>query len=314
VTRRRVAAGAIAATVFITACGGNAPDVRRVDAASVDEVAAPPSSAGAQLEYSTEGVIAPDRSTTTVPRAASQEQRVIAASENVVPAFFDALAANELDRALSMASGNALVLVDAIRQNARCGVQITGMTRTPPTTAKGTGKDVYRTDATATLQFNTGASQTITAVYVGGTKRGAYLVNDFDVGNVTLLRLLDTGRGADRSKSEVRVDTVDMCIGPTKAFATFSVLNDSNGPINPQTVFFRTTTGELLPITSGAESILTQPMKPGDTVTWEFSVEGPNLWNGSIVMIAPDLEGKPTGDVVERAWQFVAPPFFSGAL
>lgn len=310
---RRTLVSAICLVVVTAACAGNEPEVLLVSADG-PSASTPDRPSGANLQIDGGLVVAPARSTTTGYVTETPEQRVVSASADVVPAFFDALAANQLDRAISMASGNALVLVDAIRQNARCGVQITTMTRSAPSSASASGRGVYRTDATATLAFNTGAAQTVTAVYVGETKSGGFLVNDFDLGVVPLLRLLDTGRGADRSKSEVRVDTVDMCIGPTRAFATFNVLNDSNGPINPQAVFYRKTNGELLPVTSGTESILNQPMKPGDQTTWQFTVEGEGLWNGSVVMTAPDLEGKPTGDVVERAWQFVAPPFFSGAV
>jgi hypothetical protein len=315
VTRVRAAVVSLCLAIAATGCSGDAPEVLNVSAESPDSTRSEADTTGADLQIEGDEVVGPTGSS-TAPQVAYEtaEQRVVSASADVVPAFFDALAANELDRAIRMASGNALVLVDAIRQNARCGVQITSMTRSVPKVATAAGKGLYETDATATLAFNTGASQDITAVYVGETKSGAFLVSDFDLGEVPLLRLLDTGRGANRSKSEVRVDTLDMCIGPNQAFATFNVLNDSNGPINPQTVFYRKTNGELLPLATGAESILTQPMRPGDQVTWEFSVEGEGLWNGSVVMIAPDLEGKPTGDVVERAWQFVAPPFFSGAF
>jgi hypothetical protein len=312
---RRDRGGALLMVVAVlTACAGNPPDVIESSAGGPVSSAAVGETVGADLEFEGQEIVAPPRSTTTQLPTETPEQRVVSASADVVPAFFDALAANDLDRAAEMASGNALVLVDAIRQNARCGVAITAVTRTPPTISSAASRGVYKTDATASLEFNTGASQHITAVFVGETKQGGFLVDDFELGGVSLLRLLDTGRGANRSKSEVRVDTLDMCIGPNLAFATFSVLNDSNGPINPQTTFFRKTDGELLPITSGADTILSQPMRPGDQVTWQFAVEGEDLWNGSVVMIAPDLEGKPTGDVVERAWQFVAPPFFSGAI
>jgi hypothetical protein len=305
-------------SLLLASCGGDAPESFEVEVkARTEEVGdGAATDPGAHLDVTESGIAVGEVTTTTTlsDYDTDPEARAVSASSDMVPAFFNALRDNDLEQALSFASGNALILVDAIKQNARCGVRIVNMTSAPPTTAKSQGLGLYRTDANATLEFNTGAKQTITGVVLSETKSGGFLVNDFEVGDVTLLRLLDTGRGADRSKSEVRVDTVDMCIGPERAFATFNVLNDSNGPIRPEMTFFRKTNGELLPVTQGAETILGQEMKPGDSVVWTFTIEGTGLWNGSVVMIAPDLEGKPNGDKVERAWQFVAPPFFSGAL
>jgi hypothetical protein len=297
--------------VTVAACGGNQPDVRRVSADAADDVQPAAVSAGAELEVDGTKIVAPPRSTTTIPPIASQEERVIAASKNVVPSYFDALAANDFDKALELASGNALTLVEAIRQNGRCGVQITGMTRTAPTIAKAVGKDVFHTDATATLDFTSGAHQAITAVYVAGTKRGAYLVDDFDVGTTPLHQLLDTGRN-DRAELEVRASTLELCVGPGVAAARMSVVNESDAPIKPNAVFYRKTTGETVPITTGVETIL-EPLDPGETTTWDFAVEGSDLCNGSFVIYAPDLEGLATDEMPQRAWPLVVPRFFSGA-
>ena len=305
----------MASFAIVAGCSSDAPDIRTTSGIVGVPDDAPPSTvnSGASLVLDGATPQGPAQSTTTLAPYESPEIRAVSNSSDLVLAFFDALAANQFERALSYATGGALDLVNSLKENQICDVRVTSMSRSAPTTAVVSGKARYRTDAKATLGFNTGRTQQITAVYVSEAKNGTFRIDDFDLGSVPLARLLDIGRGANRSKSEVRVETVDLCIGPTKAVATFRALNDSNGPIRPTATFFRRTDGSVAPVTKGVDTILRQPMEVGDTVTWTVEVAGDRLWNGSLVMIAPDLEGKPNGDVVERAWQFVVAPFFSGA-
>ena len=310
---RRARAVVVAVAALVAgACGGDRPTVRTVTGVEAPRAPATTQTPGANLIVDGTTVRSAGSATSTLPVAESVETRAAAVSADVIAAFFDALRAGAYDRATGYASGNALTLIEALRAASVCDVRVVEARSTPPTTAAVVGKATFRTDATGLLAFNTGRTQRITAVMVSEGKNGAFRVDDLEVGSASLSRLLDLGRGPNSLKAEVRVETLQLCVGPARALATFNVVNLSNGQIRPKTVFFRRSDGSTIPLSAGAETVLGQPMQPGDQVTWQFSLNGDRLWNGWLVMTAPDLEGKPTGEVVERSWQLVVAPFFSG--
>jgi hypothetical protein len=301
---------AIALLLGVSACGDSGtPDVRHVDAVSAStENRMVATSVGAAVDGD-EDEDAPG-TTTTLPYSTA-ESRAVSASADTVEAFFDAIRANDFERALQFSTGNALVLVTELRSNARCDVRLDAVESTRPAVAKSAGPGRFETDATAELMFNTGLARSVTSVFVGEVKNGGFRVDDLEVDGRPLEEYVDVGRGSNRASHEVRVQVVDLCVGPGGARGVFRATNESDAEIRPVDAFFRRPDGSRLEFTAGHDSIMAI-IPPGGTVEWTFEVHGDDLWNGFVVFSAPDLEGILNDEVVERAFPLIVGSLFSG--
>ena len=310
---KRFAFIAALTVVATTGCGGDPPEARSVTVVGESTPTLPSSTVGAQVSLESGAVVAPSRTeTASYGAAASAEERAVTVSADLIPAFFAALKNNDLTRASTYASGNVLHLVEAIKQQAPCGVKVADARGSPAKSAVVSGKDTIQTDATATIRFTNGVTQSITAVTVAQAKTGAFLIEDLNIGNWTLSQLLEVGPLNGRLENDLRIFTTATCVGTQIAIGTFQVVNETGLTVNLTQAFYRRTDGSALQIAVGADTVMGTQIAPGAQVKWDVTITGERLSNGWLVTTQPDLEGNTNRGFVERQLQFLIPPFFSG--
>jgi hypothetical protein len=310
---RRLSIIAAIAIVVITGCGGDPPEARSVTVVGVSTSVPPSATVGAQVTLDGGSVVAPSRADTASYGAdASAEERAVTVSADLIPAFFASLKGNDFTKAAAYSSGNALLLVEAIKQQAQCGVRVADATGSAPKAASVTGKNTIETDAKATLRFTNGTTQSVTAVTVVQTKAGAFLVEDLRFGNSTLSQLLEVGPVNGRLENDLRIFTKATCVGTQIAFGAFQVINETESTVNLTQAFYRRLDGSTVQLAVGADTVVGRQIAPGAQVTWNVTISGDRLSNGWLVTTQPDLTGETNRGFVERQLQFLVPPIFSG--
>ena len=298
-----------AGLLVLVACSAERPEARRVDAIAEPSVA-PPQTIGANVVLKQNEVVSPDRSATSLTGDTSVEERAMSASKDLIPAFFHALKSNDLVRAASYASGNALSLIDAMQQQAACDFRVSDAGGAVPTNAATSTKLSFVTNATGFIRFSNGVSQQVTSVSVAQARSGSFLIDDLSISGSPLASFLQNGPKNGRLENDLRIFTTTMCIGASGANASFRVINETEWPINPSQVTFVRPDGSIVPLAGGVDTILARPIQPGGQATWTVSLRGDRLVNGSLVTTAPDPSGEAGRGVIDRRVPFQLPPLF----